>query len=238
VIKSPRALPFFSILFVVVALACTSGDAGPPTSDVVGAPPWSGDQKQTYTLVNKDGEEQGSGILAVVLDGEKTKLVQTYISDAAHDTTELIVDSTTLKPISSSRDIEPASGDPQHIEVQYTDEGALIKQNEDKQSGLSVPEHSYDNDSSLFLWRTLPFAVDYEASYTTIITNRRARQKVNLRVTGMETITVPAGTFETWRLEITTSNARQVAWFADTPERQLVRYDNDRNLIFELTSPP
>jgi Protein of unknown function (DUF3108) len=236
-IKSPRALPLFSVFFLVVALACTSGESGPPTSDVAGPAPWSGDEKQTYALVNKDGDEQGSGILAIVVDGEMTKLVQTYVSDTAHDTTELVVDSTTLKPTSSTRDIEPASGDAQHIEVQYTDEGALIKQNQDKQSGLSVPEHSYDNDSSLFLWRTLPLADGYQASYNTIITNRRARQKVNLRVTGTETITVPAGTFETWRLEITTSNARQVAWFTKTPEHQMVRYDNDRNLIFELTSP-
>jgi hypothetical protein len=118
--------------------------------------------------------------------------------------------------------------------VEYTEDGALIKQGDEKQSGLSVPEFSYDNDTSLFLWRTLPFAEGYEGSYTTIITNHRARQKVNLHVVGLESVTVPAGTFEAWRLVITTSNARQTAWFANTPERELVRYDNDRDLIFEL----
>ena len=59
--------------------------------------------------------------------------------------------------------------------------GVLIKHNDEKQTGLSVPEHSYDNDTSLFLWRTLPFAIGYEGRYTTIITNFRARQTVDLK---------------------------------------------------------
>lgn len=201
---------------------------------MAGPPPWSGDEEQTYILVDDDGKHLGDAILAVVLDGDTTRLEQTFISDAAHDSIEVVVDSATLKPISSLRQIEESDGDETRIEVEYTEDGALIKQNDDKQSGLSVPEHSYDNDTSLFLWRTLPFADGYEASYTTIITNHRSRQKVNLRVEGIEMVTVPAGTFEAWRLVITTSNARQIAWFADTPERTLVRYDNDRNLIFEL----
>ena len=44
---------------------------------------------------------------------------------------------------------------------------AVIKAGE-RQSGLSVPEHSYDNDSSLFLWRTIDFREGYEARYITI----------------------------------------------------------------------
>jgi len=185
--------------------------------------------------VDDDGGELGTGVLTVSVEDDVTRLIQTFSSDAAHDTIEVVVDSATLKPISSLREIEETDGDETRIEVEYTEDGALIKQNDDKQSGLSVPEHSYDNDTSLFLWRTLPFAEGYQGSYNTIITNHRTRQKVNLRVTGLETVIVPAGTFEAWRLVITTSNARQIAWFADTPERPLVRYDNDRDVIFELT---
>ncbi|HEU0074751.1 MAG TPA: DUF3108 domain-containing protein [Dehalococcoidia bacterium] len=216
-------------------MACTSGEAGPATSDVAGAAPWGAPEKYTYALVDDDGGELGTGVLTVSVEDDVTRLIQTFSSDAAHDTIEVVVDSATLKPISSLREIEETDGDETRIEVEYTEDGALIKQNDDKQSGLSVPEHSYDNDTSLFLWRTLPFAEGYQGSYNTIITNHRTRQKVNLRVTGLETVIVPAGTFEAWRLVITTSNARQIAWFADTPERPLVRYDNDRDVIFELT---
>jgi hypothetical protein len=156
------------------------------------------------------------------------------------DTTTVVVDAMTLKPISSLREIDNDNPDDEdRIEVQYTEEGALISTGEgDRQSGLTVEEHSYDNDTSLFLWRTIAFAEGYEASYITVITNQRSEQQVILRVPGKETVTVPAGQFEAWRVDVITSNARQTAWYADTPTRPLVRYDNDRGTIWELTSAP
>jgi hypothetical protein len=161
--------------------------------------------------VNDDGKALGQAVLSIEVQGGETTLQQAFETESgAKDTISVAVDSATLKPIASQRDILEADGDEERIEVEYTEDGALISQGDDKGTGLSVPEHSYDNDTSLFLWRTLPFAEGYEGSYTTIITNHRARQKVNLRVTGIETVTVPAGTFDAWRLEITTSNARQV----------------------------
>jgi hypothetical protein len=172
--------------------------------------------------------------LTIEVAGDTTTLSQRSESETASDDIKLSVNSSTLKPISSRRVFESQGGDDEEpIEVTYTPQGAQIKQG-GRQTGLSVPEHSYDNDSSLFLWRTLSFVTPYEASYNTIITNHRSRQKVNLEVIRKETVTVPAGRFEAWRLEISTSNARQVAWITDDPSRTLIRYDNDRNAIFEL----
>jgi hypothetical protein len=176
--------------------------------------------------------------LEVTVMGDGTTLSQRFVSETTTDSIDVIVDSDSLKPISSVRTIENENPDDEDlIEVTYTEAGATVKVG-DRQTGLSVPEHSYDNDTSLFLWRTLPFAEGYEASYTTIITNRRSRQEVVLSVTRKETVTVPAGTFDCWRLEIATANARQVAWYADTPTRPLIRYDNDRDVIFELLIGP
>jgi hypothetical protein len=172
------------------------------------------------------------------VNGAQTTLSQRYVSETTADSIDVVVDSQTIKPLSSVRRIENENPDDEDmIEVTYTEVGASVKVG-DRQTGLSVPEHAYDNDTSLFLWRTLPFADGYEASYVTVITNRRSRQDVVLNVRGKETVTVPAGSFECWRLEISTENARQVAWYADTPTRPLVRYDNDRDVIFELTSKP
>ena len=63
-----------------------------------------------------------------------------------------------------------------------------------------------------------------------MITNRRTRQEVTLKVRGKETVRVPAGEFTAWRLEIEAEDAKQTAWIADTPARTLVRYDNDNGL--------
>ena len=222
---------------MILALAC-GGDSGPPTSDIVSTIPWSrsGGEILLYRVTNEDGESQGQITLSVAPTGAETRLGQFFDGETTSDEIEVVVDSATLKPKSSKRTIE-TSTDTEVIEVTYTPDGALIRQG-DRQSGLSVPDHAYDNDSSLFLWRTIDFREGYEASYITIITNRRERQKVVLRVRGKETVRVPAGEFTAWHLEVRTSNARQHAWFADTATRPLIRYDNDRGLIFELESRP
>jgi hypothetical protein len=224
-------------VFLLLA-ACSSGSSGPPASDVAGTPPWRNQEVSEYILIDDDGDRLAAGSLEIEVRGPETTLSQRFVSETTADSIDVVVDSRTLKPLSSKRTIENENPDDEDlIEVTYTEAGASVKVG-DRQTGLSVPEHAYDNDTSLFLWRTLPFAEGYEASYITIITNRRSRQEVYLRVAGKETVTVPAGTFECWRLEIATENAKQVAWYADTPARELVRYDNDRNLIFELATRP
>lgn len=100
-----------------------------------------------------------------------------------------------------------------------------------------MPEHAYDNDTSLFLWRTVPFEEGYQARYVTVITNRRNRQTVEITVRGRERVEVAAGSFNAWRVEIRTANARQVAWYADTASRTLLRYDNGIGMVFELDAP-
>jgi hypothetical protein len=203
--------------------------------DVVAAIPWDQNESLQYVLKER-GRDVARGTLTIRVEGTQTRLGQRYTSGANSDEIEVVVDSATLKPVSSRRVItEP--DDEEILEVTYTDEGALIRQGE-RQSGLSVPEHAYDNDTSLFLWRTIDFREGYEARYVTIITNRRSRQTIELRVTGKEEVTVPAGTFTAWRLEVEGANASQVAWYADTPARTLVKYDNDRGTIFELEARP
>jgi hypothetical protein len=224
-----------TLLMSLLAIGC-SGDSHPPTSDVFGMAPWTGDETAMYDVKTDRGEMLGREELRIDVDGERTTLTQLFVATGRRDESKVVVESRTLKPISSIRTIVTSDED-EAIEVTYTDAGALIKQG-DKQSGLSVPEHSYDNDSSLFLWRTLPFAEGYEAAYNTIITNFRSRQVVTLKVARRETVRVPAGEFMAWRLEIKTSNANQVAWYADTPAHPLVKYDNDRGVIFELTRLP
>jgi hypothetical protein len=176
-------------------------------------------------------------VLAIAPEGDNTRLSQHFTGETNEDEIAVIVDSQTLKPISSTREIIEGGEEEVTLEVTYSEEGALIKQDE-RQSGMTVPEHAYDNDTSLFLWRTIPFADGYSASYVTVITNRRNTETVTLTVLGKESVTVPAGTFDTWKLEIRSGDVVQLAWYADTAERPLVKYDNSQDLFFELVPEP
>jgi hypothetical protein len=50
-------------------------------------------------------------------------------------------------------------------------------------------------------------------------------------------VTVPAGTFDAWKLEIRWESRKQTAWFADDSARTLVKYDNT-DTVFELLELP
>jgi hypothetical protein len=231
-------LKFFPALVLLLALVASCGGGGKdvPASDVVSALPWKSGESAVYVLKNKKGETVGKTTLSVSTSGSNVELVQDFANDTATDVSTVVADSTTLKPVSATRKIKNPK-DTRELVTTYSKDGALIKDG-DKQSGISVPEHAYDNDASLVIWRTLAFAEGYQAKYITIITNQRTKQEVTLKVTRKETVRVPAGEFTAWRLEIAADEANQVAWIADTPSRPLVRYDNDHGLIFELEKAP
>jgi hypothetical protein len=220
-----------------MACAC-SGSSGPKIalSDVVSAIPWPDTESLRYLLIDKSGKQAGSGTLTVSREGANTRLGQSFTNGQNNDETSVIVDSRSLKPVSSTRTITGPSSK-EELSVSYTSDGALIKQG-DKQSGLSVPEHAYDNDTSLFLWRTLRFEPGNDLSYVAIITNRRSRQTVELKVIGREPVTVPAGDFQAWRVEVHGQGSTQTAWYGDVPSRPLVKYDNSAGTIFQLQSKP
>ncbi len=218
---------------VLLASACAS-NSGPPTSDIVTNIPWSGNESLSYVVKHNNDEVVGHATLSIDVQGDQTTLSQDFQGDTT-DKSSVVVDSQTLKPISATREIVTDKDDTT-IKVDYTPDGAQITDGK-KQTGLSVPPHSYDNDTSLFLWRTIDFTMGHEVSYTTIITNQRSRQKVDVFVDRRETVTVPAGEFTAWRVEIKTSNANQIAWYGDTPDHPLLRYDNSRGVIYELETP-
>jgi hypothetical protein len=56
-------------------------------------------------------------------------------------------------------------------------------------------------------------------------------------VLGSEEVTVPAGTFTTYKVELGTSDSKTTAWYSQDPLHTLVKYVDGRNSgTFELTA--
>jgi hypothetical protein len=235
-------LPAFTAL--ALAFACAPRDAI-VTQDIVVTIPWPDHEESQYVLLDRKGEKElGAGMLTADLkDGQyELRLHFDGSGDKAgnSDDTTLLVNSTTLKPVSLDY-VKVADSDRFHIKAAYDDAEGVVNITEIKDNGderlvpLRLKEHHYDNDSSLFLWRTIDFKENYVAHYRTVITGNRTQLTVTLAVKRKEQITVPAGTFDTWRVEIHAGDIHQVAWIADTPQRAIVQYDNSQ-LLFQLKS--
>jgi len=231
------ALGLGSVLLVACGLA---DEELPPTQDVVTSIPWKVGEETSYTILDNDEEVVGSGELRIDQEDGQLRLSQHYQNPEFDDRSSVLVDPETLKPVEGERVITGEDG-VLRIEVHYSGDVAEIeriateegKEEERRIDRMDVPEHAYDVGASLFLWRTIPMQVDYRAAYrsmATAVVGKSQENTVTLRVLRQETVEVPAGTLEAWRVEIRApGGVRQTAWYAADSARRLLKYDDGQH---------
>ena len=245
VVSRPALLLALSLVAILLA-ACTLAEEEPlPAQDVVDSIPWKVGEETSYTILDGD-KVLGTGVLRIDQEDGHLRLSQHYQNPDFDDHSSVLVDAQTLKPIEGERVITGEDG-VLRIEVHYssgiaeieriaTEEGKAEERRIDR---LDVPEHAYDTGASLFLWRTIPMQVDYRAAYrsmATAVVGKSQENRVTLRVLREETVEVPAGTFEAWRVEIRApGGVRQTAWYSTDSARHLLKYD-DGQYTFVLES--
>jgi len=226
-------------LAALALAACSSETTTLSGEAIVSDIPWPASEEAHYRLMD-GGDEKGSGVLTIASQGGRVTFRQAFKSQSFKDETEAVADSATMEPQSVRRVIDGPEGK-RSWEVDYKDAAASIVQSseaDERQDNLSVPTRSYDSWTDVFLWRTIDFRDEYQASYADVLSATLAKPQVisqTVRVKGKEAVKVPAGTFEAWRLEIRSADGSQEAWYADSATRPLVRYDNG-SLVFELLS--
>ncbi|HEU4759610.1 MAG TPA: DUF3108 domain-containing protein [Dehalococcoidia bacterium] len=225
----------------LLATACGGGTTLLSGQEVLSAIPWSGPETARYRLL-QGKDLKGHGELRLELQGDVLSLAQTFEfpDQKLTDDVSALVDPATLRPTRVERTISGPEGE-RHCRADYAAGTAVVEQKAKKETRtdrLGVPPRSYDSWSDLFLWRTISFSESFQVTYADVLSCTLTKPQVlsvALRVKGRETVSVPAGTFEAWRLEIRSGGRTQKAWYADDAARTLVRYDNE-DLVFELES--
>lgn len=228
----------------LLAVACY-GQEDVETEDIVSAIPWPDVERTEYVILDGRGEEVLlTGTLSAERRAGQYELnLQFEDAEGQRDESLVRVDAETMKPSFVRRQVA-RTDEAMVIEGEYDEvEGILtIKEIDEDGDERTLPmrleDHYYDNESSLFLWRTIPFEEGYEANYHTAIAAQGVQHTVNVRVEEREEVSVRAGTFDAWLVEIRSENRLQRLWFSDTPERLLLQYDNSRGQLFQLAELP
>lgn len=238
-----RAVLLAALLLAALALstACLQPAKPPPTADLALTIPWPDTEQAHYVLLDrKSKKETGQGTLTVSKQGDPYTLTSHFEgSNQASDDGSVIVDAQTLKPVSFHRTLT-SKNDVQEVTGDYDATTGVVNiteitGNTDRPVPLRLGDNYYDNDTSLFLWRAIPFSDGYTAAYRAVLTGSRSQLIVQIQVTGKEEVTVPAGTYQAWKLEVRAGGVKQFAWFADTPQHPMVQYNNSIQ-IFQLTA--
>ena len=246
--RRPAALLFVACCLLFAA-ACSALDK-PETADIVSGIPWTAPEEHTYTLKD-DGKVVGETSLSVEQDGDTYLLTQRSSDGKGNvDEASVVVDAKTLKPVRGTRSI--TDEDQRNAAVSTyeasddCDSGIVVRIEEQvfrpsdettpdvpRRAPLCLPDdHAYDNDTSLFLWRTIRFEEGYLENYTTVLTGTRRTQTVRIEVIRRTTDT-PVGEQDSWLVQISADGKNQRAWFSADPDHRLLAYQND-SFTFEL----
>jgi len=231
----PHARQAFLLLTAALfLLAC--GDPLADTRDVATTLPWRGTILETtrYIVTDQGGKQVAVGTLTIEEGGATSTFSQHYENAEGTDDIKVIADSVTLRPQKTIRTIRTKTLT-RDVSADYGADKVHIVITGDpaEDEEIEFPPHAYDIEQSLFIWRTLAFAVGYETQYVVINSNRPTGRVGTVRVVAIEAVTIPGGTFECWRVEATATNDKVIAWYEKDGAHRLVRYETGQ-FVFEL----
>ncbi len=118
-----------------------------------------------------------------------------------------------------------------HFEARYGDGAVTIETiGAGARRREKLPGPTFDSEELFHLFRRLPLEVGYSTRLSFISAMAGGATAVDVEVAGIEKITVPAGEFECYRVEI---SVPQVVWFSTEPSRVLVKFETS-GIVGEL----
>jgi len=193
-------------------------------------------ERLEYTVLDRLGAVVGEGTLTSMREGDGWLLEQRFDESAStggrapHEDTSTVATDADFLPLRSERTIVGTEATESYrMEYDHAEEEAvsLVTRNGDEERReVRLQTPIYDNESAVWLWRTLALDEDFEARYRTMNPLDRSQQTVGLSVTGRVEVEVPAGTFDTWRLQVRSGRATGVAWIEVEAPHRVVQWDN------------
>lgn len=222
-----RYLPLWALpLLLALLVGCQAGGSGQGLD--LGEAPWRDGDRAVYDVVDQSGTSLGTSEFSFARDGEAWILTAADKLDGLDQVARVRVDGATLKPFGEEKTIRAPDTDVK-LTTTYT-QGKLdivaVVNGEDRAAAITVPATALDNDQLLMTLRALRFAEGYEGRYVNIVGASASRVNTVIRVQGQETVEVPAGEFEAWRVELDFGQAKQYAWYQVDAPHDMVQYDN------------
>ncbi len=248
-----RPFVALALLASLLLAGCASGGPSAETTDIFQAAPWASREELNYQVLSSDLEVIGTGTLASMVVDSQIALVQRYFESETPEGLEPLMDEvtvfvnpSTLRPergtrIARGREDE---GDPTfdrwswHYGANEDGEPTVTflhfdadDDDDPSERTLRLRDHYYDNESSLWLWRSVNLTEEFEAFYVSVNAMERNQQTVSLRVPQTEMITVPAGEFEAYRLLFRNGRAVRTAWIEAAAPHRVLRWDNGSSIL-------
>lgn len=189
------------------------------------------DERLTYRIQTDTEVNLGRVELSVAASGSTLKFSTLIDAGGGRmNSSEVLVDLVTLLPLRVRRTVSEGG---RNFQVQERYDGGVLMVNEQGSTGehhrrQRLPESAYDDQESLFLWRTLQFTPGYTVRYVDVVVNPEtgaiSRPVGTVHVAFKEQIQLPQGPVTAWKVEYGAAGFQNIAWYEDGPLRRLVKY--------------
>jgi hypothetical protein len=227
-----KAAPYVVYIVTMVVLASGCGaapaPAATPTSLGFGPAPWQTESASSYEWLDANGTQIGTSEYSLSLNQGAWAIDEQDLISGVEQSIQMRISAQTLAPLSEQKTIKTANNTVQ-LETEYAKGKLTISANVDgnsRSASLDVPANAIDNDQLLMTLRALPFAEGYSVQYVVVVAQNALKVDTTFTVQATETVTVPAGRFESWRVEIRAGQTQQTAWYQVAAPHMLVQYDN------------
>jgi hypothetical protein len=230
----------FLVWFAVVLLAaCNQPETQPLTFHDA---PWQPGELSEYQITDVNGQPAGIVRFAITTgDNENNTggwtIQRETAAQGVHEVVTVEINAL-LRPLTSvlvrtadnrqeSVKATYASG---QIDMELTTERDITTY--DRKSATSDVR---DGNVLLVVVRAMPLAEGYATRINSFLPSVGIQETFTVNVVDTEAVTVPTGSYETFKVELNTQNYSTTAWFTQAPPFALVKYIDGRNQgTFEL----
>lgn len=237
-----REVTLSSLLVLLISLAACSAQ---PQPLVFGEPVWTDGETSSYRVTNREQRIVGTATFEVQrglqwAQEDGWTLVREIIDAGVSERATIEMQPVGYRPLYSHLERTGGSGS-QVVEAQISGgqvELALTnRQGATVYERVQVPSDIRDERSLLLILRALPLAEGYATRINGFLPVVGRMERVALQVRRAESVTVPAGAFDTWVVELKTNERITRAWVARTAPFTVVKFIDGRSqATFELTA--
>ena len=232
------------LVLAIIGLFLTACSQSNPVALLFNKAPWQSGEQSTYAIVGSNNQPAGYMTYSIGdgADGTGRQLwVIERLTESLGDT-EIVatkMEADGFRPTASYLERTNADGT-ESVDAQYSgsqvDLTLTTKQQVITPQREQIPSDAREYTTLPMIIRALPLEKGYATQLNTFLPVAALLDRVTLNVSGEEAVTVPAGIYDTWVVDLKISDVDSQAWIGKSPPHPLVKYYDARNRgTYELT---
>jgi hypothetical protein len=229
-----KVLQGLPLLLLILTTACGAPEVQPLVLEAI---PWPTGEQSLYEVTAVDGAYAGTATITLTAGAatlaEDGWTIRREVNTQG-DQEVVVIEATArgLRPrlstlvriLDAGRQQVKATYDQGQVDMELTTARDVTTYER-----RNIPSDARDQRTVLLLARMLPLANGYATQLNSYLPVADLLERVTVVVEGEEEVTVPAGTYQSWHLTLSTNDSETEAWIAVDEPHELVKFIDGRN---------